>query len=116
MTRLIALTLAAAAAIAAPALADTSLAGDISIDTTKMQSSTSRADVRADVAKATVTEWTRQRANAFENTGYTRAAARADYLRTRGENRMMTGEDSGSVYLSQGAFPVGTRAMGAGPR
>lgn len=116
MKRVIALSFAAAALAGTPALADMSLAGDISLDTTPIQSSTTRAEVRASIGRMADTEWARQRANPFEATGYTRQAARADYLKYRSEIGMMTGEDSGSHYLKQGAASTGTRAMGAGPR
>lgn len=116
MTRLLAFSVAAAAAIAAPAFADTSLAGDISIDTATFHSSTTRADVRAGIGRTSETEWTRQRANPFEDTGYTRAAARADYMKSRDEISQMTGEDSGSAHLKQDAAAAATRAMGGSPR
>jgi hypothetical protein len=118
MTRLLALSLAAAAAIAAPAIADTSLAGDISVaPATTQTSTTTRADVRSQIGRVGETEWMRQRANPFEDNGYTRAEARGEYLKFRAETSPMTGEDSGSVYLQQRAAAASSaRAMGAGPR
>jgi hypothetical protein len=117
MKRTLACSFAVAAAVAgAPALADTSLAGDISVDTARIQSATTRADVRAGIGRIAETEWTRQSANPFENTGYTRAAARTDYLKSRDAVSVMTGEDSGSFYLKQSPTGNDTRAMGAGPR
>ena len=117
MTRALACSFAVAAALAAaPALADGSLAGDISVDPMRIQSATSRADVRAGIGRIGDTEWLRQRANPFDDTGYTRAAARAEYLKSRNEVSVMTGEDSGSAYLKRSPAGGDTRAMGASPR
>lgn len=103
----------AALVAAAAAPIGSSLADDITIDPTPFVSTLKRADVRADVARSSLTEWERQHADAYAASGYTRAQARAEYLAGRRDVWALNGEDSGSASLNWKAPPPGARAMGA---
>lgn len=109
--------LAAIAAIAAGAApVGQSLADDITIDPTPFVSTLTRAEVRAQVAKSSLTEWDRQYGGPHAVSGYTRAQAREAYVAARHEVRALGGEDSGSAYLNWKGPTPSTRAMGAPAR
>lgn len=102
-----------AAASITSVFAGPAASGDITLDPTPFVSSVSRADVRADIPRYGASEWNRQSVGPFEATGYTRAQARADYLKFHVEVNAMNGEDSGSAYLKGPPSGVNTREMGA---
>ena len=103
--------LAAAGAPVGPSLAD-----DITIDPTPFVSTRTRADVRQEVAKSSLTEWERQYGGPHAASGYTRAQAREAYVAGRREVWALGGEDSGSAYLNWNGPTPSTRAMGAPAR
>jgi hypothetical protein len=103
--------LAAAAAPAGQALAD-----DITIDPTTFVSTRTRADVRQEVAKSSLTEWERQYGGPHAVSSYTRAQARDAYVADRREVWALGGEDSGSAYPNWKAPTPSTRAMGGPAR
>lgn len=103
--------LAALAAVVAPV--GQSLADDITIDPTPFVSRMTRAEVQAQVAKSSLTEWERQYGGAYTNSGYTRAQARSEYVTGRREVLALHGEDSGSAYLNWKGPPPSARLMGA---
>lgn len=117
MKRTLAVRLAAVAVLAAAAApAGQSLADDITIDPTPFVSTRTRADVRGEVAKSSLTEWERQYGGPHAVSGYTRAQAREAYVADRREVWALGGEDSGSASLNwKGPIPS-TRAMGAPAR
>jgi vacuolar-type H+-ATPase catalytic subunit A/Vma1 len=100
----IALVLASAAA-AGNAFAGTSVAGDISVETTPFTSSVTRAEVQAQLAeykKSGVNPWSTSYnpLRAFRSTK-TRAEVTAEFQASRDQVAAFTREDSGSAYLSR---------------
>lgn len=112
MARLAAVAVLAAAA----APAGQSLADDITTDPTPFVSTRTRADVRQEVAKSSLTEWERQYGGPQAASSYTRAQARDAYVAGRREVWALDGEDSGSAYLTWKGPTSSTRAMGAPAR
>lgn len=108
--------LAAVVVFAAAAPAGQLLADDITIDPTPFVSTRTRADVRQEVAKSSLTEWDRQYGGPHAVSGYTRAQAREAYVAGRHEVWALGGEDSGSAYLNWKGPTPSTRAMGAPAR
>jgi|SRR6185369_187094 len=101
MNRKALLAIAAVAALAGTA----ARADDITIDTTPFQSVRTRAEVQADLSaykKAGVNPWsTSYNPLARFKSVRTRADVQAEYIAERDEVAAMTGEDSGSAYLSR---------------
>src|SRR5512133_1601471 len=123
MTRKIALAMELAAGVAAIAAAAAITSGkayadDITIDDSPFVSTTSRAEVRAQLMnRGSITEWTMQFNDSRVKTDYARGQARAEYLAARDEVRALNGEDSGSAYLGRTFAGVNARAvMGARAR
>lgn len=109
--------LAAVAALAAAAVpVGQLLADDITIDPTPFVSTRTRADVRQEVAKSSLTEWDRQYGGPHAASGYTRAQAREAYVAGRREVWALGAEDSGSASLGWKGPTPPTRAMGAAAR
>jgi len=98
MTRTIAIATIAFAA-ASSAFAESPLA-----DTTQFTGARSRAEVQAELQQyqaAGVNPWSQSynQLRGFQS-AKTRAQVTAEYLRSRDETAALTGEDSGSAYLS----------------
>ena len=97
-------TLIAIAAVAALASA-AARADDITIDTTPFQSTRTRAEVLAELGQfkqSGVNPWSnRYDQLARFQSGKSRADVQAEYRADRDRVAAMTGEDSGSFYLSQ---------------
>lgn len=121
MTRKIALAMeiavgAAAIAAAAAITSGKAYADDITIDDSPFVSTTSRAEVRAQLMKGgSITEWTMQFNDSRVKTDYARGQARAEYLAARDEVRALNGEDSGSAYLGKTTVGVNARAIMGAP-
>ena len=87
------------------AFAGSALADDPTVVDDHFQSTKTRAEVNAELKAfqaAGVNPWATsyQPLKSFHGTA-TRAAVQGEYLAARNEVRALTGEDSGSVYLSQ---------------
>lgn len=117
MKRRLTARLAAVAVLAAAAApVGQSLADDITIDPTPFVSTRTRADVRDEVAKSSLTEWERQYGGPRAVSAYTRAQAREAYVADRRAVWALGGEDSGSASLTWKGPAPSTRAMGAPAR
>lgn len=121
MTRKLALAMelavgAAAIAAAAAITSGKAYADDITIDDSPFVSTTSRAEVRAQLMnRGSITEWTMQFDDSRVKTDYARGQARAEYLAARDEVRALNGEDSGSAYLGRRLAGVNARAVMGAP-
>lgn len=121
MTRKIALAMelavgAAAIAAAAAITSGKAYADDITIDDSPFVSTTSRAEVRAQLMnRGSITEWTMQFNDSRVKTDYARGQARAEYLAARDEVRALNGEDSGSAYLGKRTAGANARAVMGAP-
>jgi hypothetical protein len=108
------LAIAAFAALAGTA----ARADDITVDSQQFQSAKSRAEVQAELAqyqKAGVNPWsTRYNPLAGFQSTKSRAQVQAEYVAERNQVAALTGEDSGSAYLTQVAASrtVGTTLAG----
>jgi hypothetical protein len=112
------LAVAAFAALASAA----ARADDITVDTTPFQSTRSRADVQSELTQfrtSGVNPWSKQyNPLAGFTASRSRAQVQAEYLAERDRVAALTGEDSGSAYLSQtpatyaGATLAGTPVNG----
>lgn len=95
------LAVAAFAALASAA----ARADDITIDNTPFQSSRTRAEVQAELAQfrsSGVNPWSTQYNQLVGfNSANTRAQVQAQYLAERNQVAAMSGEDSGSAYLTR---------------
>ena len=113
MNRLILAPIALAAAIfAAPSFAD-----DITPEPATIASTTTRAQVQAELLqfRGSVSPWsqTYNPLNAFRGER-TRAEVAADFQRSRVEAAALSGEDSGSAYLATRS-PDATRVLAGQP-
>ena len=117
----------AVAAITIAALGPTkAYADDITVDNTPFVSSKSRSEVRAELMGqsntvwAGASEWALQRNEVPRlQSGYTIEQARSQFKTSRLEVSALTGEDSGSAYLTRVAMPSHLKAnavMGAPAR
>ena len=104
-------------AIAAAAVTSTASADDITIDTTPFVSSKTRAEVQAELRQfreAGVNPWTQDFDQLAQfRSDRTRAQVTSEFVAARDQVESMTGEDSGSVFLSQGG-PVEDAPVVAG--
>lgn len=96
-----------ATALIAIAAASSAFADDITIDSQPFTSTKTRAQVQAELQQyqqAGVNPWSQSYnpLKSFQSTK-TRAEVKADYLKSRAETAALTGEDSGSAYLSANA-------------
>lgn len=116
---LIAAIVAASAAAATQAFADTSLAGDISIDPHPFVGTLSRDEVKAQLAEfraSGVNPWADEYNPVAQFHGErTPAEARAEFLQSRHEVAAMNGEDSGSMYLASRTPRQPARVMAGDP-
>jgi hypothetical protein len=85
-------------------VASSAFADDITVERTRFVSTLSRAEVKAQLQQyqqAGVNPWAQHydQLAAFRSSR-TRAQVRADYLQSRQETAALTGEDSGSAWLS----------------
>jgi hypothetical protein len=115
----IALVLASAAAMG-NAFAGTSLAGDISVESTPFVSGVSRAEVQAQLAqykKAGVNPWSTSYnpLRSFESTK-TRAEVTAEFQAARDQVAAFTREDSGSAYLARSGVRSDAQQFAGQPR
>jgi hypothetical protein len=104
-------------AIAAAAVSSTAFADDITIDTTPFVSTKTRAEVQAELQQfrqAGVNPWSQSFDQlAGFRSDRSRAQVSAEYISARDQVEAMTGEDSGSEFLSQRA-PAGGGSVVAG--
>jgi hypothetical protein len=116
---LIAVVLASAASIG-NAVAGTSLAGDISVESNPFASDRTRAEVQAELAehkKSGVNPWSTSYnpLRSFESTK-TRAEVTAEVLEGRDRIAAFTREDSGSAYLTRNGAPAQAQQLAGQPR
>lgn len=95
MNRIAAIAIATATLAATAAYAD-----DITVDPTPFASSSTRAEVQAQLAQRGPNVWASSynQLAAFRSQR-TRAEVRAEYLAARGQVEALTAEDSGSAFL-----------------
>jgi len=111
-------TVTAAVVAAAVIASGNAFADDITIDTTPVASSASRAQPRSDLLKRSdlpkYDEWSLQSNQVTQlKSAYTPAQARAQYTATRDEVRALNAEDSGSTYFRK--MPGGATSVMGGP-
>ena len=116
---LIAAFVAATAAAAGQAFADTTLAGDISIDPHPFVGTRTRADVQAELAgfrASGVNPWADEY-NPVAQFHSTRTPdeVKAEFMQSRNEVSAMNGEDSGSAYLASRQPQGPVRVMAGDP-
>lgn len=107
--------IATALTVAAAAFAGNGFADDITVDTTPFTSTKTRAEVLAEFKTPGPNFWSTQY-NMFQiKSTKTSQEVMDEYRANRGEVSALTGEDSGSAYLSQIGFKggPGTTMMGA---
>ena len=114
-------TTAAAAVVLSMVASGSARADDISMDTSRFVSSTSRAEVRSEVLgksdtlRANASEF--QRSPVMQKTDYTSRQARADYIAARAAVNAANAEDSGAAYYArQVRGPRAAAIMGAPAR
>jgi hypothetical protein len=107
MNRITTLVAVAVTSLSGAAFAGTGLAGDITIETEPFVSTTSRAEVRAELdtfKKSGVNPWARDYNQlAGFVSSKTRAQVTAEYVANRDAVAALNGEDSGSRYLAEAA-------------
>ncbi len=107
MNRITALFAVAITSLSGAAFAGTGLAGDITIETEPFVSTTSRAEVRAELdafKKSGVNPWARDyNPLASFVSSKSRAQVTAEYIANRDAVAALHGEDSGSRYLAESA-------------
>ncbi|MDB5899359.1 MAG: hypothetical protein JWP41_2961 [Ramlibacter sp.] len=110
----------ASSALVGNAFAGTSVAGDISVESTPFVSSVSRAEVQSQLAeykKAGVNPWSTSYnpLRSFQSTK-TRAQVTAEYRAARDQVAAFTGEDSGSAYLARNGVRSEAQQFAGQPR
>ncbi|GAB3655937.1 DUF4148 domain-containing protein [Ramlibacter alkalitolerans] len=110
---------AAVIALVAASSASSVLADDITVETTPFVSTSSRAQVNAQLQQfrqAGVDPWAQHYDQlAALRSSRTRAQVRADYLQSRQETAALTAEDSGSAWLAARAHGVAASLLAGTP-
>ena len=114
-------TTAAAAVVLSVIASSNARADEISMDTSRFVSSTSRADVRSGVLgqsatlRANSSEY--QRTPVLQKSDYTSKQAKSDYIADRAAVNAMNAEDSGAAYYArQVRSPRAAAILGAPAR
>lgn len=111
--------LAASIALAAAAFAGAAAADDITIDNAPFASARSRADVQAELQQyrqAGVNPWSTSYNPLRSFAGAsTRAQITADFAASRSQAAALTGEDSGSQWLSTHGAPATSKVLAGQP-
>lgn len=111
--------LAASIALAAAAFAGAAAADDITIDQNQFVPGRTRAEVQAELqqyGQARVNPWSTSYnpLRSFASTS-SREQVTADFLVARGQTAALTGEDSGSQWLSTQGRPAAVRVLAGQP-